>query len=292
MSVELVLRAVEIFRAHGVPVTFEPGWDRRGNGQTSAYQGGIEHHVAGGYNATCPPVLIQGRSDLAGPLCNFAGLSGGGIHVVAAHPANHAGASGGPSNGPFPRTNLFNRLVMGLEICYPGNSPMTDAQYRTAKVFAYAMKVLFGDIERCRAHAETSIEGKWDPGYAPGKTISMAVLRADAAKLQEGEDMSAEAERQIGVIHDFLAVSAKAPNSQTVHDAVWAVQKDLDEFKAAVMEKLDGIGSGGVDVQALANALASPLGNHLRDALGAEVYAKVLDVVKNVRLNVPGSDGL
>lgn len=188
MSVELTLRAVEIFRSFGVPVTFEPGWDRRGNGQSSAYQGGIEHHTGGAYNNTCPAILIQGRSDLAGPLCNFAGLSGGGIHVVAAHPANHAGASGGPSNGPFPRTTLFNRLVMGLEICYPGNSPMTDAQYRTAKVFAYAMKVLFGDIERNRGHAETSIEGKWDPGYSPGRTINMSALRADALNLQEGED--------------------------------------------------------------------------------------------------------
>ncbi len=188
MSVELTLRAVEIFRSFGVPVTFEPGWDRRGNGQSSAYQGGIVHHTGGAYNATCPGILIYGRSDLSGPLCNFAGLSGGGIHVVAAHPANHAGASGGPSNGPFPRTTLFNRLVMGLEICYPGNTPMTDAEYHTAKVFAYAMKVLFGDIERARGHAETSVEGKWDPGYSPGRTISMSGFRSDALNFQEGED--------------------------------------------------------------------------------------------------------
>lgn len=190
MSVAQTLRAVELFRSFGVPVTFEPGWDTRGNGQSSAYQGGILHHTGGSYAATCPSILIVGRSDLSGPLCNFAGLSGGGIHVVAAHPANHAGASGGPSNGPFPVTTLFNRLVMGLEICYPGGEPMTDAQYRTGKVFAKVMQIMFGSIERARAHRETSREGKWDPGFAPGQTINMTELRAAAANL-EGDTMSA-----------------------------------------------------------------------------------------------------
>jgi hypothetical protein len=200
MSVSRVLQVVEILRANGVPVTFEPGWETRGNGQSSAYEGGIVHHVAGSYANTCPDILINGRSDLSGPLCNFAGLAGGGIHVVAAHPANHAGASGGPSNGPFPVTGLFNRLVMGLEICYPGSSPMTAAQYRSATVFAYAMAVLFGDIQRARAHAETSREGKWDPGYAPGLTIDMAAFRRAATTITAHQRQSQE---------DDVALAAK-----------------------------------------------------------------------------------
>lgn len=189
MSVTQTLRAVELFRGMGVPVTFEPGWDTRGNGQSSAYQGGILHHTGGSYAATCPGILIHGRSDLSGPLCNFAGLTNGGIHVVAAHPANHAGASGGPNAAPFPITTLFNKLVMGLEICYPGSQPMTNEQYRTAKVFAKVMQIMYGSIERARAHRETSVEGKWDPGFAPGQTINMAELRAAAANV-EGDDLS------------------------------------------------------------------------------------------------------
>lgn len=187
MSVARILQAVEIFRSYNVPVTFESGWETRGNGQFSAYMGGIVHHTGGAYNATCPGILIYGRSDLAGPLCNFAGLSGGGIHVVAAHPANHAGASGGPSNGPFPVTSLFNKLVWGLEICYPGGQPMTREQYRTALVFGEVNRRLFGDIELCRGHVETSREGKWDPGYAPGIPISMGVFRSDALNISEDD---------------------------------------------------------------------------------------------------------
>lgn len=189
MSVSQTLRVVEVARSYGVPVTFEPGWDTRGNGQSSAYQGGIVHHTGGSYANTCPGILIHGRVDLGGPLCNFAGLSNGGLHVVAAHPANHAGASGGPGNGPFPVTTLFNRLVMGLEICYPGSQPMTSAQYHTALVFAKAMEVIFGTVERARAHAETSVEGKWDPGFAPGQTIDMTYFRAAAVNVED--DVSA-----------------------------------------------------------------------------------------------------
>lgn len=205
MSVARVLQAVEIFRSYNVPVTFEPGWEARGNGQSSAYEGGIVHHTGGAYNATCPGILIYGRSDLSGPLCNFAGLSGGGVHVVAAHPANHAGASGGPSNGPLPVTTLFNRVTWGLEICYPGSQSMTAEQYRTALVFAEINRRLFGDIERCRAHAETSREGKWDPGFAPGQTINMGVFRADALNIQEGE-FSVSASDQVNAM--FQSVSS------------------------------------------------------------------------------------
>jgi hypothetical protein len=270
MSVSLTLRAVEIFRSSGVPVTFEPGWDTRGNDQSSAYQGGIVHHTGGAYNATCPGILIFGRSDLSGPLCNFAGLSGGGIHVVAAHPANHAGASGGPSNGPFPRTTLFNRLVMGLEICYPGSSPMTDPQYRTAKVFGHAMKALFGDIERARGHAETSVEGKWDPGYSPGRTISMSGFRPDALNLQEGDDDMTPDEYNNQVLYkrygdrNLVDMWAEQTNRSVAIDDKLAQAVGLLERVAI---RLDGLalGGGSVDVAALADAVEDEADRRDRD---------------------------
>jgi hypothetical protein len=41
-----------------------------------------------------------------------------------------------------------------------------------------------GNVEYVRAHAETSITGKWDPGYAPGHTIDMRAFRAAAAAIK------------------------------------------------------------------------------------------------------------
>jgi hypothetical protein len=292
MSVAQTLRAVELFRSFGVPVTFESGWDTRGNGQSSAYQGGILHHTGGSYANTCPGILIYGRSDLSGPLCNFAGLAGGGIHVVAAHPANHAGASGGPSNGPFPVTSLFNRLVMGLEICYPGSQPMTDAQYRTALVFAHVMKLMFGDIERARGHRETSIEGKWDPGYAPGQTINLAQLRATAANLEEDDVSAADVwNYPVQVVHgDGTTHTANAGDvlrySELQHQISRDVAKDARAAALRVEAKVDALANalsddeaniiaavraqptgGQVDVEALAAQLRGALGDAVADEL-------------------------
>lgn len=179
-----VARAREInarLRAAGIVVHEWPGWESRGNGQSSAYEGCLVHHTATAYGSA-PRVLVDGRSDLSGPLCNYAGNADGSVTIIAAHPANHAGASGGRSMGPLPVTGLFNKRVMGLEIVYPGDQPMRDAQYRTALVWAWIVTDVLGgsNIERARAHAETSITGKWDPGDAPGRTINMAAFRRAA----------------------------------------------------------------------------------------------------------------
>jgi hypothetical protein len=85
---------------------------------------------------------------------------------------------------------------------------MTNEQYRTALVFGEVNRRLFGDIERCRGHVETSREGKWDPGYAPGTPISMGVFRSDALNISEG-DMSAKAEEQLNQIYVSMSKMAE-----------------------------------------------------------------------------------
>jgi N-acetylmuramoyl-L-alanine amidase-like protein len=203
-----VARAREVaarLRAAGVTVYEWPGWESRGNGLTSAYEGLVVHHTASGYGSAFP-VLVDGRPDLSGPLCNTSGNADGSVTLIAAHPANHAGAGFGRSMGPLPRTSLFNNRVWGHETVYPGDQPMTDAQYRTAAILARICTDVFGygDIERARAHAETSGEGKWDPGYAPGLTIDMGAFRSDALNIQE-DDLSAAAEEMISQIYASMS---------------------------------------------------------------------------------------
>lgn len=173
-------------RAAGITVHEWAGWESRGNGQASAYEGGIVHHTGTPYGGAFQ-ALVTGRPDLSGPLCNYAGNEDGSLTVIAAHPANHAGASGGRSMGPLPVTTLFNKRVLGLEIVYPGTSPMRDAQYRSALMWARVVAdvVGFGDIQRIRLHAETSITGKWDAGDAPGRPINAVAFRAAAAIMKE-----------------------------------------------------------------------------------------------------------
>jgi hypothetical protein len=178
-------------RAAGVTVHEWAGCWTRGNGLSPAYEGGIVHHTASGFGKALPGtgiggVLVDGRSDLSGPLCNWAGNDDGSLTFIAAFPANHAGASGGSSMGPLPVTRLFNPRVMGLEIVYPGTVPMRDAQYRSALIWAriVADVVGYANIQRLRAHAETSVTGKTDPADAPGRTINMPAFRTAATVIR------------------------------------------------------------------------------------------------------------
>ena len=191
-------RRLLLLRDFGVTVHESDGCYSRGNGYTSNYTGLIIHHTGSGYGRDYK-TLYDGRPDLAGPLCNTSGNEDGSVTLIAAHPANHAGASGGWDTAPLPVTNLFNKLVWGHEIVYPGISPMRPAQYRTATILARVVTELLGvPMSHVKTHDGTSITGKWDPGFAAGptpqaegKTIDIAAFRRDAQTVEE-DDVSAE----------------------------------------------------------------------------------------------------
>lgn len=192
-AVAVVLECVREWRALGARVTFEDGWDTRGNGTRADYLGGLVHHTASPSSPARPfptrRMLIEGRPDLHGPLTNVGGPwcepHDPWLHVVAAHPANHAGASGGRAMGPLPRTSLFNRHVLGLEIDYAGTAPMAPGQARAALIFTAGVTRVLGrgSADWVRGHAETSITGKWDPGWAPNRTIDLPAFRRQALQL-------------------------------------------------------------------------------------------------------------
>jgi N-acetylmuramoyl-L-alanine amidase len=205
------------------------------------------HHTATAFGVALPGtgvgnLLINGRSDLSGPLCNYAGNDDGSITVIAAHPANHAGASGGRSMGPLPTTTRFNRLVLGLEIVYPGTTPMRPAQYRAALVWANAVAKVCGrgDIQRVRAHAETSVTGKWDPGEAPGRTINMTAFRNAARNLED--DLTPEEHRWLKFVHDRVA--GILPQRYYLRDSTGRVREVSGTTPGAVpahvLDTLDG----------------------------------------------------
>jgi hypothetical protein len=183
MSVGFAAAVADGLRYNNIPVSFEPGYETRGNGFVfpgGRPQGLLVHHTGSDYG-TGLSTLINGRPDLDPPLCNSCGYPDGRVHIIAAQPANHAGAAAGRSLGPFAAGGLFNPRVWGHEIMYPGVTPMTAAQRHSALVLGGVISGILGHStpEWVRLHAETSSEGKWDPGEAPGKTIDGARFRAD-----------------------------------------------------------------------------------------------------------------
>lgn len=182
-----VLRIAERVLTRGINVVATPGCESRGNGSAWAkIECHINHHTAGPNNVFVDGNLIDGVPGLSGPLCNFCIMYDGDLGIIAAYPANHAGASGGWDTAPAPVTNDFNRRALGTEIQYRGIEPMSDAQWRTMCILNHEINTYFGwpaNYIRCKTHNGTSIEGKWDPGYAPGRTYDVNVMRRAMAEI-------------------------------------------------------------------------------------------------------------
>lgn len=185
---------VNELRARGVTVHEWSGWYGRGNEDTPQIdiRGAIIHHTGSNYGSAYAGLAQSTQAWAYGKaLCNFAGNSDGSLTVIASGLAWHAGGGYGPSQGPLaPYAGDRNYYTVGLEIVYPGNSPMTDAQYITAKKFGRTVADLFadGNIEVVRGHGEVNgkgYEGKWDPGWSPGLMIDMNAFRREAVAIPD-----------------------------------------------------------------------------------------------------------
>lgn len=155
---------VEALRDHGLTVGFCPGWETRGSSSFDP-KGHVVHHDAGSPWTTPPGLLIAGRSDLPGPLCNFALGSEGKVWMVAAGRANHAGS------GSW-RGLVGNSSVWGTE----ANNRGTGEMWPDVQIDAYARLCAatcdysgFSAEMVCR-HAEWTTRkidpaGPWEDGH-------------------------------------------------------------------------------------------------------------------------------
>ena len=88
-----VLWLSDVLRAAGLHVVEHDGWRSRGR-ELQSVEGIVCHHTATGKSWTDEAVarlLIQGRSDLPGPLCQLGLDRTGTYHVIAAGKGNHNG---------------------------------------------------------------------------------------------------------------------------------------------------------------------------------------------------------
>jgi hypothetical protein len=79
--------------AAGLKVAEQPGWQERGRGDVGPTKGVMCHHTAGPKDGNMPSLgtVINGRSDLPGPLAQLCLGRDGTYYVVAAGRCNHAG---------------------------------------------------------------------------------------------------------------------------------------------------------------------------------------------------------
>lgn len=137
-------------------------------------------------------LAFQGRSDLPPPLCHLALSAEGVVYVCSSGNANHAGSA--RASGPMPAGD-GNVLYIGIEAMNSGsqgwdsqgldasNQPVTQGE-AYARLVAALCQHYGWPASHVRAHRETSLTGKVDPGL-----LDMDVFRARVQTLMEEDDM-------------------------------------------------------------------------------------------------------
>lgn len=292
-----VRNLVNELRRRGLTVHEWAGWDGRGNGGVTQIdiRGSVIHHTGSAYGFAYPELVSSSQPWAnGGALCNFSGNVDGSLTVIASGLTYHAGGGYGPSQGPLaPYADNRNYYTVGLEIVYPGSTPMTHEQYNSAAVFARTVADMFsgGNLEYVRGHGEVNgkgYQGKWDPGDSPGQMINMNNFRA-YARTAEADTMSATdayngvaqmiKDMGAGNAPDLVDALAKATVRQNVYmapdftattTAESEVAWNAENFKRIVdrldvlEDKVDALSTGtGYTLDQIATAVAAKVFDEL-----------------------------
>jgi hypothetical protein len=187
-------------RKSGLKVVELDGWKHNYSAGDFDPKGVLCHHT-GSYDSLTDAdndrdyarwMAFTGRSDLDPPLCNLALSAECVVYVCAAGNANHAGYA--QATGPMPSANDGNALYIGIEAMNSGSQGW-DSEGRTAdgeeitqgegyaRLCAALAKHYGWPASHTRAHRETSVTGKWDPGL-----LDMDSFRERIAALMNGDD--------------------------------------------------------------------------------------------------------
>jgi hypothetical protein len=178
----------------GLKIVELDGWRTRKSNGGEDYGGILVHHT-GAYDAIADAaddlayakwMALTGRgSALPPPLANLALSAECVVYVSAAGNANHAGQA--KASGPMPAASDGSRIYIGIEAMNSGSqgwgskgkdaSGATITQYDAYVRLCAALCLHYNwPASHVRAHKETSVTGKWDPGM-----IDMDKFRAAVA---------------------------------------------------------------------------------------------------------------
>jgi peptidoglycan hydrolase-like protein with peptidoglycan-binding domain len=173
----------QVLKDAGLKVAPVDGWENRGRGDFGPTLGVLCHHTAGPRNGNMPSLstLIQGRSDLPGPLAQLGLGRDGTYYVIAAGRCNHAGI------GSWKGVTTGNTDFIGIEAENTGLS--NDSPWPEIQMDAYcrgvaAILIHTGRaVEFCAGHKEYALPAgrKDDPDF------DMVAFRAAVAAIMGGE---------------------------------------------------------------------------------------------------------
>ena len=172
----------QVLRDAGLEVLEHAGWQTRGHGDMGTVKGVLCHHTCGPLHGDLPDinVLVEGRPDLGGPLCNLGLGRSGKFYMIAAGAGWHAGRGNwqGVTNG--------NSQLIGIEAENTGETkgpraePWVPAQVESYKRGCAAiLKHIGAKAIMAAGHKEYALPHgrKDDPSF------DMVAFRADVAKI-------------------------------------------------------------------------------------------------------------
>lgn len=216
-----VLWLADVLRDAGLTVVENPGWKQRGTeGLSPLYQ--LFHHTASSPRGGLHPsrnVVVNGRRDLAGPLCNVLVWRDGTCEVIASGVANHAGR-GAP---------LSNRSSVGWECENSGvGEPWPEQQLDAiARGMAAVCRHTDRPVSAIYGHKESALPKgrKIDP---TGIDMDSWRSRVDALLSEEDDDMTPEQAEQLKRIELYcIDVQAKVAG---LDSQVKTARRDIRAF--------------------------------------------------------------
>jgi hypothetical protein len=223
----------QVLRDAGLTVIEVPGWQNRGHGDEGRVLGVLCHHTCGPLHGDLPDlnVLVNGRPDLGGPLCNLGLGRTGTYYMIAAGKGWHAGA------GNWQGVTDGNAHLIGIEAENAGTNdahgaptdPWPEVQmdaYRRG--VAAILKHIGSPPIMCAGHKEYALPHgrKDDPNFdmnafradvaaLMGKPVNMPapIAKAAPAAAVPAQHQAAAGESQVDADYEAAAAAAAAEDA-------------------------------------------------------------------------------
>lgn len=195
-SHKLCLWLPAAFDKWGVRYKKVAGWENRGRPISAGYfdpNASLTHHTGSKSSAANPApslkTVIEGRSDLRGPLAQVSTDYNGLTYIIAAGRANHAGKARATMGNP---AGDGNAMYIGNEVQTNGTQAMPGVQLDATVLVATAIADHFRQVnaDKVGLHHTTSLSGKWDLGagtMVPGVPYDLRTFRGKVnARLKAG----------------------------------------------------------------------------------------------------------
>ena len=192
----MMKEAAALMRDAGLTVIASKGWESRGRSSDVSYWAVLAHHT--GSTNDADSTLINGRSDLPGPLCNWALHENGDWVLIASGRANHAGEG-----------TLSNSESQGIEATGPQGYPDTygpaafPGNYDSYEIGCACLLAAMGaDVADLFGHKETArpLGRKIDPYF------DMGPFRAGVESGEGDDDLTSDERKWLKAIYDAMVV--------------------------------------------------------------------------------------